>query len=85
MSCGKTSAPPADGSKDRLQLDVKALRLGPRPVPGEIKAFLDESIDINTRCSPEPSRECCSMFLTMASARLAMMHDLVEISLQRVG
>ena len=47
MSCGKTSASPAVGSNDRLQRDIEALLLGPRPVIGEIEAFLDEGIDID--------------------------------------
>src|SRR4029077_13806021 len=33
--------------KGLLELDLKTLRLGPRSVPCEIEAFLDESIDIN--------------------------------------
>ena len=33
--------------KRLLELDLKTLRLGPRSVPCEIKAFLNESIDIN--------------------------------------
>src|SRR4029077_1445243 len=33
--------------KGLLELDLKTLRLGPRSVPCEIKAFLNESIDIN--------------------------------------
>src|SRR5262249_42213026 len=56
--------------KKSLQCDVEALLFGARPVPGEIEAFLDEALISTTRCSPEPSRECSSMFLTMASARL---------------
>ena len=41
MSCGKTSASPADGSNDLLERDIEALLLGPRPMPGEIEAFLN--------------------------------------------
>ena len=37
---------------------------------GEIEALLDEALTSTGRCSPDPSRECSSMFLTMASARL---------------
>ena len=33
--------------KGLLELDLKTLRLGPRSVPCEIKAFLNESININ--------------------------------------
>ena len=44
MSCGKTSAPPGRRIKGLLELDLKTLRLGPRSVPCEIKAFLNESI-----------------------------------------
>jgi hypothetical protein len=33
--------------KGLLELDLKTLRLGPRSMPGKIKAFLNESIDIN--------------------------------------
>src|SRR5215467_8608881 len=33
--------------KGPLQGNVEALFLGPCPVPGEIEAFIDESIDIN--------------------------------------
>ena len=36
------------------------------------------------RCSPEPSRECSSMFLTIEVGALAVLHDLVEIALQHV-
>jgi len=33
--------------KGLLELDLKTLRLGPRSVPSEIEAFLNERIDIN--------------------------------------
>src|SRR5262245_53804656 len=33
--------------KRPLQRDIEALFLGPRPVPGEIEAFLDNGIDVN--------------------------------------
>ena len=36
----------------------------------EIEAFLDEGVDIDKSMLAEPSRECSSMFLTIASARL---------------
>ena len=42
--------------KGLLELDLKTLRLGPRSMPCEIKAAA--------------ARECSSIFLTMASARL---------------
>ena len=36
------------------------------------------------RCSPEPSRECSSMFLTIEVGALAVLHDLFEIALQHL-
>src|SRR5262249_61418598 len=33
--------------QEAFQIDVEALLLGPRSVPGQIEALLDESIDIN--------------------------------------
>ena len=37
---------------------------------GKVEALLDDGIDIDRPVFTEPSRECSSMFLTMASARL---------------
>ena len=37
---------------------------------GEVEALLEQRVDVGGPCSPEPSRECSSMFLTMESARL---------------
>ena len=50
--------------------DVEAGLFGARAVIGEVQRLLDELIDVDRRRSPEPSRECSSMFLTMESARL---------------
>ena len=36
---------------------------------GKIEALLDQRVNINYRCSPEPWRECNNMFLTIESAR----------------
>src|SRR5207249_1117818 len=51
-----------------LQGNDEALLLGPRPVIGEIEAFLHQGVDLDRAVFPW--RECSSMFLTMASARL---------------
>ena len=47
MSCGKTSASPTVGSKDCLQRDLKALLFGASAMIGEVKAFLDDGVDID--------------------------------------
>src|SRR5262245_3606594 len=43
----KNVCPAGRRIKGLLELDLKTLRLGPRSVPCEIKAFLNERIDIN--------------------------------------
>ena len=53
-----------------MQRDIEPRFFGPRAVIGEIEALIEKRVDVGGRCSPEPSRECSSMFLTMESARL---------------
>ena len=40
------------------------------PCQARLRLSSTRALISTTRCSPEPSRECCSIFLTMASARL---------------
>ena len=71
--------------KGPLQGDVEALLLGPRPVIGEIEALLDQGVDIDR---PVLSRALARMQQHVLDDRvgaLAVLHDLVEIALQRIG
>ena len=71
--------------KGPLQGDIEALLLGPRPVIGEIEALLDQGVDIDR---PVLSRALTRMQQHVLDDRvgaLAVLHDLVEIALQRIG
>ena len=65
--------------------DLKALLLGSRPVPGKIEAFLNESIDIDRPMLTRAFARMLKHILDDGICPLAMLHNLVEISLQRVG
>ena len=84
MSCGKTSASPAAGSNDRLQSDIEALLLGPRPVIGEVEAFLDEGVDIDRPVLARAFARVQQHVLDDGIGALAVLHDLVEVALQRI-
>ena len=61
---------------------LKSWLLGPRPMIGEIEAFLDDRVDIDRPVlswSPGVNAAACS--LTIESARLPCCNDLVEIAL----
>jgi hypothetical protein len=71
--------------KGPFQGDSKALLLGPCPVIGEVEALIDQGIDIDR---PVLSRALSGMqqhVLDDCVGALAVLHDLVEIALQRVG
>ena len=53
-----------------FERDLKALLLGPRPVPGEIETFLNESIDIDRPVLTRAFARVQQHVFTMASARL---------------
>ena len=80
MSCGKTSASPAVGSKDLFQRDIEALLLGPRPVIGEIEAFLDERIDIDGPVLTRAFARVQQHVLDDRIRALPVLHNLVEIA-----
>ena len=83
MSCGKTSAPPADGSKDCLSLTSKPCVSARAPC--REKGFLNESIDINHPMLTRAFARVLQHILDDSIRASAMMHDLIEIALQRVG
>src|SRR5262249_41821483 len=62
--------PPADGSKDCLTLISKPCVSARAPCQARLRISPTRALISITRCSPDPSRECCNIFLTMASARL---------------
>ena len=71
--------------KGPLKGDIEALLLGPRPVIGEIEALIDQGIDIDR---PVLSRALTRMQQHVLDDRigaLAVLHNLVEIALQRIG
>ena len=68
-----------------LELDLKTLRLGPRSMPCEIKAFLNEPIDINHPMLTRAFARVLQHILDDGIRASAMMHDFIEIALQRVG
>src|SRR5215475_9853862 len=71
--------------KELLELDLKALRLGPRSMPCEIEAFLNERIDIDHPMLTRAFARVQQHILDDGIRAPAMMDDLVEIALQRVG
>ena len=71
--------------KGPFEGDIEALLLGPCPVIGEIEAFLDESIDIHWSVLSRALSGMQQHVLDDCVGTLAMLHDLVEIALQRIG
>src|SRR5262245_7960458 len=71
--------------KELLELDLKTLRLGPRSMPCEIEAFLNERIDIDHPMLTRAFARVQQHILDDGIRASAMMDDLVEIALQRVG
>ena len=70
--------------KGSLQGDIEALLFGPRPVIGEIEAFLDEGVDIDGPVLTRAFARVQQHVLDDGIGTLAVLHDLVEIALQRV-
>ena len=68
-----------------LQRDIEALLLGPRPVIGEVEAFLDEGVDIDEPVLARAFARVQQHVLDDRIGALAVLHDLVEIALQRIG
>src|SRR5262249_1485056 len=66
--------------KGPLQRDVEALFLGPRPVPGKIKAFLDQGIDIDRSVFARALARVKQHALDDGIRPLAVLHDLVEVA-----
>jgi hypothetical protein len=56
--------------KDCLSLISKPCVSARAPCHARLRLSSTSALISITRCSAEPSRECCSIFLTMASARL---------------
>src|SRR5262249_45817 len=71
--------------KGLLDFDFKTLRLGPRSVPCEIEAFLNQRIDINHPMLTGALARVLQHILDNGIRAFAMMHDLVEIALEQVG
>src|SRR5262245_61392323 len=66
--------------KGPLQGDVEALFLGPRPVPGEVEAFLNNGIDIDDAVFTRAFARVQQHVLDDGIRALAMLHDLVEVA-----
>ena len=72
------------GIQRSFQGDVEALLLGPRPVIGEVEAFLDERVDIDGAVLARAFARVQQHVLDDGIRALAVLHDLVEIALQRI-
>ena len=72
------------GIKRLFQRDIEALLLGARPVIGEIEAFLDEGVDIDRPVFTRAFARVQQHVLDDGIGTLAVLHDLVEIALQRI-
>ena len=72
------------GIKRPLQRDIEALLFGPRPVIGEIEAFLNESVDIDGPVFARAFARVQQHVLDDGIGALAVLHDLVEIAAQCV-
>ena len=84
MSCGNTSTCTSGRIEGPLQGDIEALLFGPRPVIGEIEALLDEGIDIDGPVFAGAFARVQQHVLDDGIGTLAVLHDLVEIALQRI-
>src|SRR5262249_16216579 len=71
--------------KRPLQRDIEALLLGPRPVPGEIEAFLDEGIDIDNPVFTRTLARVQQHVLDDGIRPLPVLDDPVEIGPQCLG
>ena len=71
--------------KGPLQGDCEALLLGSRSVIGEIEALIDQGVDIDRTVLSGPLTGVQQHVLDDGVGALAMLHDLVEIALQRIG
>ena len=67
-----------------LQRDIEALLLGPRAVIGEIEAFFDQGVDIDEPVLTRTFARVQQHVLDDGIGALAVLHDLVEIALQRI-
>ena len=85
ISWGNRSTSPADGSKRPLQSHIEARLLGSRPMIGEIEALLDQGIDISRPVFSGAMTRMQQHVLDDGVGALAVLHDLVEIALQRIG
>src|SRR5262249_6742247 len=70
--------------KRPLQRDIEALFLRPRPVPGEIEAFLDEGIDIDNPVLAGTFARVQQHIPDDRIRTLAVLDDLVKIAPQRL-
>ena len=73
------------GIERLLQRYIEPLLVGPRPVPGEIEAFLNESINIDRPVLSGALTRMQQHVLDDRIGTLAVLYDLVEIAPQRVG
>src|SRR5262249_24680085 len=71
--------------KGLLELDLETLRLGPRSVPCQIEAFINEGIDINHPMLAGAFARVLQHVLDDGIRASAMMHDLIEIALECIG
>ena len=85
ISCGKQIDLTGGRVKGPLQGDIEALLLGPRPVIGEIEALLDQGVDIDRPVLSGALTRMQQHVLDDGVGALAVLHDLVEIALQRIG
>ena len=85
MSCGNTSACASGWIKRSLQGNGEALLFGPRAVIGEVEAFLDEGVDIDRPVLTRAFARVQQHVLDDGIGPLAVLHDLIEIALQRIG
>src|SRR5277367_4504254 len=65
-----------------LNRDIEVLSLRPRPVIGEIKAFFDESVDIDRSMLAGTLARMQQHVLDDGVGAFAMLYDLIEIALQ---
>ena len=76
---------PAAGSSSRFSVILKPGFSAPRTVIGEIKAFLDDDIDIGRAAFAGAFARMQQHVLDDRVGALAVLHDFFEIALQAYG
>ena len=67
--------------KRPLQCDIEVLSFGPRPVPGEIEAFLNKGIDVDSSVLTRAFTRVQQHILDDGVRPLAVLHHLVEVAM----